>query len=314
MTDSLLVVGTGALACLFASQLAAAGVQVTMLGTWREGLEALRSHGVRVAGDGGDRDYPVRATADPADCAGARLALVLVKSWQTERAARQLAECLAADGLALTLQNGLGNRESLAAALGAERVALGVTTTGATLVGPARVRPGGEGVVSLGEHARLEPLAAMLRRAGFVVDSVPQADDLLWGKLVINAAINPLTALLRCPNGELVERPSARELMAGAAREAAAVAEALDRRLAYDDAVSVSEDVARRTAVNHSSMFQDVQRGAPTEIDAICGAVVEAGERCGVPTPVNRTLWLLVGAVVEGVSDRRDAEDAEQEL
>jgi 2-dehydropantoate 2-reductase len=240
----------------------------------------------------------VQATADPAECAGARLALVLVKSWQTERAARQLAECLAPDGLALTLQNGLGNRESLEHALGAERVALGVTTTGATLVGPGQVRPGGEGTVSVGEHPRLELLVSLLRQAGFAVEVVPEADDLLWSKLVVNAAINPLTALLRCPNGELVVRPSARELMGSAAREAAAVAEALGRQLTYADPVAISEDVARRTGANHSSMFQDVLRGAPTENDAICGAIVAAGEKRGVPTPVNRTLWLLVKALV----------------
>lgn len=300
MNDSLLIVGTGALACLFASRLAAAGVRITMLGTWPEGLEALRAHGVRLAeAVGSERAYPVQATADPADCASARFALVLVKSWQTERAARQLVECLAPDGLALTLQNGLGNRESLARALGAERVALGVTTTGATLVGPARVRPGGEGAISLGAHPRLEPLANLLRGAGFAVETVPEADDLLWSKLVINAAINPLTALLRVPNGELLNRSSTRILMAAAAREAAGVATALGRRLTFPDPVAAAEDVARRTAANHSSMFQDVQRSAPTEIDAICGAIVAAGEQCTVPTPVNRTLWLLVKALVE---------------
>ncbi|MCO5245157.1 MAG: hypothetical protein M9927_15265, partial [Anaerolineae bacterium] len=68
----------------------------------------------------------------------------------------------------------------------------------------------------------------------------------------------------------------------------------------FDDPVLAAEDVARRTAANHSSMFQDMLRGAPTEIDAICGAVVEAGEQTGVLTPVNRTLWRLVRAAVNG--------------
>ena len=300
MNDVLLIVGTGALACLFAARLAAAGVQVTLLGTWREGLETLRAHGVRLLkADGSANAFPVRATDNPADCEGSRLALVLVKSWQTERAAAQLAGCLAPDGLALTLQNGLGNREKLAAVLGQSRVALGVTTTGATLLGPGQVRPGGEGTLSLGAHPRLEPLAALLEQAGLAVEIVPEADDLLWSKLVINAAINPLTALLRVPNGALLARPSARALMATAAREAAAVATALDRRLTYPDPITMAEAVARRTATNHSSMYQDVLRGAPTEIDAICGAIVTAGKDCGVPTPVNRTLWLLIEALNE---------------
>ncbi len=301
--DSVLIVGTGAMACLFASRLAAVGIPVTMLGTWREGLETLRQHGVTVVEDGGqERAYPVHVTDDPSECRGAQLALVLVKSWQTERAARQLAQCLVAEGVALTLQNGMGNREKLAEALGARRVALGVTTLGATLVGPGRVRPAGEGVIALSIHSRLEPLKALFRRADFSLEDAPDPDALLWGKLVINAAINPLTALLGVPNGALLERPSARALMATVAREAAAVAQALGIRLPYTDPVAAAENTARRTASNRSSMLQDLLRGSPTEIDAICGAVVRSGEQADVPTPVNRTLWQLVKAREAGTS------------
>jgi 2-dehydropantoate 2-reductase len=271
-----------------------------MLGTWPEGLQALRKNGVRLVGTGGsEKAYPVVATADPADCVGTGNALVLVKSWQTERAARQLADCLSPQGLALTLQNGLGNREKLVEILGQQRVALGVTTAGASLVGPGRVRRGGEGAIALGAHPRLESLASLLRWAGLTIEIVPTSEALLWSKLVINAAINPLTALLRIPNGELLTRPAARTLLAAVATEAAAVAAALGQRLTYQDPVAATEEVAHRTASNTSSMLQDVLRDAPTEIDAICGAIVAAGEAAGVPVPVNRTLWQLVQALVE---------------
>ncbi len=295
---SLILVGTGALASLFGARLAAAGVQVTMLGSWPEGLAALREQGVRlVEADGPEWAWPVRVAADPADCCGIPYALVLVKAWQTGRAAQQLAACLPADGLALTLQNGWGNRETLEQALGSERVALGTTTLGATLLAPGVARAGGQGPVTLGSHPRIAPLADLLAAAGFDVRMAEDVAGLAWGKLVINAAINPLTALLRAPNGALLARPDARKLMSLAAVEAAAVGIAQGLRLPFDDAATAAEDVARRTAANHSSMFQDVQRGRPTEIDAICGAVVQAGERLGVPTPVNRTLWLLVRAL-----------------
>ena len=105
MDESLLIVGTGAMACLFAARLSAAGVGVMMLGAWQEGLEALRAHGVRVmGGDGGERVYPVQVADDPVGCAGARYALVLVKSWQTSRAARQLAECLSPEAAQQRIQ------------------------------------------------------------------------------------------------------------------------------------------------------------------------------------------------------------------
>ncbi len=303
--SSLLLIGTGALASLFGARLAAAGVSVTMLGSWTEGLAALRQHGVRLVEadpsgtvpSGVERAYSVRTVSDPAECRGIPYALVLVKAWQTARAAQQLAACLPADGLALTVQNGWGNRETLEQTLGPERVALGITTLGATLLAPGVVRAGGQGPVTLGNHPRIQPLAGLLRAAGFEVRMADHVAGLAWGKLVINAAINPLTALLRVPNGVLLERPEARELMGLAAAEAAAVGLARGLTLPFADPVAAAEDVARRTAANHSSMFQDVQRGRPTEIDAICGAVVHAGQRVGVATPVNRTLWLLVRAL-----------------
>jgi 2-dehydropantoate 2-reductase len=297
-SDSILIAGTGAMACLFAARLSATGIPVTMLGTWKAGLETLQNEGVTIIElDGSQHTYPVMATSDTKQCAGARYALVLVKSWQTWRTGRQLHECLIQEGVALTLQNGIGNREALSQTLGAKRVALGVTTIGAHLLGPGRIKLAGEGVITLGIHSRLGPLADMLRSSSFVVENDPDPDVLLWGKLVINAAINPLTALMGVPNGELLKRPTARSLMVALAREAAAVAVALGVRLPYPDPVVATESIARRTANNRSSMLMDVERGAPTEIDAICGAIIRSGEQTSVPTPVNRTIWQLVKAL-----------------
>ena len=298
-STNILIVGTGALATLFACRLAHAHYGITMLGTWQAGLSALSENGARLVDiHGNEQAITVRATDDPHECRGTKYALVLVKSWQTERAARQLATCLAGDGLAITLQNGLGNREILVRKLGADRVALGSTTTGATLLGPGLVRPGGEGIVSIESHPAITPLQKVLSAAGFAVDVVNDAGSLLWGKLIINAAINPLTALLGIPNGKLLERSSARELMSALAREVADVAAAERIRLPFSDPVKAAEDVAHKTAANHSSMFQDIRRGAPTEIDAICGAVVRAGKKHNLPTPANWACWHLVKAMV----------------
>lgn len=293
----ILIVGTGAMACLFGARLAPYA-DVTLLGTWPDGIAALQDRGVcLVEGDGSEQSYPVRATSDPAQCVNSRHALVLVKSWQTSRAARQLSACLTPDGIALTLQNGLGNLEQLQEALGEERAALGVTTVGATLLDPGRVRAGGVGSTYLASHPRLLPLAEMLRQAGFEVKTAEDLESLVWGKLTINTAINPLTALLGIPNGELLARPHALALMSEAAEETAAVAAARGVHIVHTDPGAVAIEVAGRTASNLSSMFQDIQRGAPTEIDAICGAVALEGESLGVPTPVNRTLWHLVRAL-----------------
>ena len=249
--------------------------------------------------EGNQHQFEVRVTDNPRECKGIKYALVLVKAWQTERVAGQLEECLAdaPRGLAITLQNGLGNRETLAHSLGLSRVALGTTTTGATLLGPGLVRAGGEGVISIERHAALSPIEQALKSARFNVNIVEDAQSLIWGKLVINAAINPLTALLRIPNGNLLERPTAREMMGALAIETAQVAEAEKIRLQFPDPVAAAEEVALKTATNYSSMLQDVLRGAPTEIDAICGEVVKIAQKHHIDTPANWACWKLVKAI-----------------
>lgn len=297
MIEPVLIAGTGAMACLFAARLSAAGVAVTMLGTWQDGLAALRRYGVRLQVSDVETAFPVNAVEDPGQVVECKLALVLTKAWQTERVGRQLVQCLASDGLALTLQNGMGNRETLEAYLGPDRVAAGSATLGATLLGPGLVKSGGEGVIRLSLESKLDDMAATLTYAGFALEREKDIEAIMWAKLVINAAINPLTALLDVCNGELLRRPSAEALMAAAATEAACVAKAHGVRLPFTDPVAAARTVAERTASNHSSMLQDVRRRARTENDAISGAVVRLGEKAGVDTPVNRTLWQLVQAL-----------------
>ncbi|MFN8412137.1 MAG: 2-dehydropantoate 2-reductase [Anaerolineales bacterium] len=299
MKQDILLVGTGALATMFAARLSAAGHGVHMLGTWKKGLAELQQHGARIVDtNGNEQSYEVHATDNPREVRDAKYALVLVKSWQTERAAHQLKEALASNGLAITLQNGIGNRETLTRDLGPARVSLGVTTTGATLLGPGLVKMGGEGVLSLEQNQALGPLEAALRSSHFNLQIVDDAQSLIWGKLVINAAINPLTALLQVSNGELLSHPKARKMMGELARETAQVAAAEHVHLPFNNPVDAAEDVARKTATNYSSMFQDVLRGAPTEIDAISGAVLKRGVKHGIKTPYTKACWTMVRATV----------------
>ena len=293
--EAILILGTGALATLFGSRLAKAGVSVSMLGGWREGLATLEENGARVEGE--ERGYPVFATSDPAKCKGFHSALVLVKSWQTPRAAAQLASCLDEEGVALTLQNGLGNDSVLASFLGWDRVARGVTSLGATLLGPGLVCEGGAGPVTVETNRRTAFLKKVLRRAGFKVEVVRDIQSRVWGKLVVSSAINPLTALLRVKNGELLERPPIRSLMRELACETSEVAKSEGVRLPFENPGEAAEEVARRTAGNLSSMLQDVMRGVETEIEVINGEVVRLAEAKDLMVPVNRTILSLVNAI-----------------
>ena len=298
MRERALIVGTGAMACLFAARLAPQ-VDVVMAGTWRAGLDALRKDGVVLEVDGARASHRVEVADYSADLPAFRFALVLVKAYQTDAAGQALRRWLTPDGVAVTLQNGLGNLESLVRALGEERAVLGVTTAGATLLQPGHVRAGGDGPTRVARHPRTPPLVALLRAAGLDAALSDDALGLAWGKLVLNCAVNPITALLRLPNGGLLrsEASSALEVAYQAADEAARVARSAGIRLPYAEPRAELERVLRRTAGNRSSMLQDVDNARPTEVEAISGAVVaEAGEH-GVPVPVNRLLLALVRAL-----------------
>ena len=227
-----------------------------------------------------------------------KFAILLVKSWQTKGVAQQLKKHLTEDAVALTLQNGLGNGEVLRNILGAERVAQGVTTVGASLIKPGVVKMSGDAQVSMGTHPRLEAIESLFRASNFEVTLVADIQSLIWSKLVINAAINPLTALLDIPNGDLLKIPEARKMMAELALETASLAKAQNIPLTFENPVEEVERVAKQTATNTSSMLQDLRRSAPTEIDMISGAITKIGEKFSLPTPTNKICWQLIKSKV----------------
>jgi 2-dehydropantoate 2-reductase len=299
------VVGPGALGCLFAGLLALDGHDVRLLGRRREQTDAIDRNGIVVERDGQERRASVRAGTDPSTLGPVDLAIVLVKATDTATAAPSLPAFLTAGAPAVSLQNGLGNVEALTIVLGVGRVLGGISSQGATLLGDGHIRHAGFGPTSLAEASgvltpRAEMVATVLDRAGLVASAYPDAAPLIWGKLIANAAINPLGALLRCRNGQTVERPAARELFYGLAREAGAVAVKLGVVLPFDDPAAHAESVARVTANNCNSMLQDIEAGRRTEIEAINGAVVRLGQEHGVPTPLNATVTQMIRALEQG--------------
>lgn len=296
------IIGTGAMACLFAGRLEPLA-EVVLVGSWREQLAALQGGLSLVQADGHITRHWVTATDRPETVSPVDVALVLVKSYQTQAAIGRIRPILADYGPIITLQNGGGNLEQLCQEFGEERTTVGVTSQGAALVRPGVVMDTGPGVTYLAHPARLAGklggIITYLRAAHFDLRLVKNADSLIWGKLAVNAGINPLTALLNVPNGFLAENATARQVLLAAAQEVEAVAASQGIRLPYADTHSAAAEalrVAQATADNISSMLQDIRRGSRTEVDAICGVVVEAGRRQGVPTPVNAQLWAWVKA------------------
>ena len=304
------IVGAGAMGGVVGFYLAAVA-EVVLVDPWDEHVAAINAGGISCEHAGVSVARPARAVSDPVDAGACDAAIVLVKARQTAWAAEACRALLAPGAVAYTLQNGVGNREALAAVLGDRRVGQGVTALGGTLLEPGRVRHAGMGPTTLSatpDRAQAEALAALLSAAGLPTGVSGDVEALLWGKLVVNVGINALAALLRVPNGALAELPATRALLAAAVNEAVAVARARGVLLPYADPVAHVEGVARATGANRASMLQDVLRGAPSEIDAINGAVVREGARLGVPTPLNSALTALVAALDASAAQRIEAE------
>ena len=159
------------------------------------------------------------------------------------------------------------------------------------------VRAAGDGITSLEQNRHSAEICTLIQKTGMTAEIVQDADSIIWGKLVINSAINPLTALLRIPNGQLLENSSARQVMSALAMETTSVAGALGVHLPFADPIQFVEEAATKTATNYSSMLQDIRRGAHTEIDAICGAITRLGNQHGRPVPHNWLMWQLVQAL-----------------
>jgi 2-dehydropantoate 2-reductase len=298
------VVGTGALGSLFAARLALVErAEVTMAGRWREALEAIAGRGLALDDGQAIRRVPMVALRLEALLPPADLILILVKNHQTAAVADLAVKGLAPDGLVLSLQNGLGHREVLERA-SPGRVACGVATVGARLLSPGHVRAG-PGRLEIGRdprlHGRIARSAALLTDAGFGVTLSDDLEASVWRKLAVNCAVNALSAVRRVENGRLLQDPVDRRVLEEAAREVGRVALARGVRLGADPA-ALAIEAATRTGFNRSSMLQDVERGAATEIEALNGAVVREARRLGIPTPVNDRLYEQVLALARPVA------------
>lgn len=299
------IIGPGALGCLLGALLFEAGEDVGLVDYRPERVALLRRQGLQVGTQAGStRTVPVPIGL-PHQVAPADLTIVAVKAHQTRAAAQYLPRLLAAGGLALSLQNGLGNLEEMAAVVGPERLLAGVAFLGVTRTAPGQVILAGPGLISIGAPAgsQVSPaetarVVAAFNRAGLECREQDDIEAALWEKLLVNVGINPLTALLRVPNGALPKLPEAWDLALAAAAEALAVARAAGINLTVDPEARLRQ-VCVATAANRSSMLQDVLAGRETEIEALNGQVSARGQALGVPTPMNDFLTRLLRALAQ---------------
>lgn len=303
------IVGPGALGCFLGVMLARRNHDVLMFDHKLERVEHIRENGIRLEGD--DKRYSVGASTDPKDASKSDLVLICVKAYNTKAAVAPLASTLA-DGSAriLTLQNGIGNIELLVDAFGEERVWGGITSQGATALGPGYARHAGRGDTIIGafkpenEKKRLDDVAGIFNDAGMPTRIEENVQSVIWSKLIINVGINALTAITRLRNGELLKHPETELLMKQVVEEAVALSEARGVKLVFDNPLERVRNVAECTAGNISSMLQDVNAKRKTEIDQINGAVAQYGMEMGVPATVNQALTNIVKTIEKTYNTR----------
>ena len=299
-----LVVGPGAMGCLHAALLSEAGVRAALLDHRPERARRIDKQGIILEREGNEETIAVRCSADAADLAPARLALLLVKAYATEEATRHALPALGEDGGVLTLQNGLGNYERIAEIIPQARVLAGTTTSGATLLGEGHVREAGRGFAQFGSptgnHRRAREAANSLRAAGIECEPASSVDEVLWTKAIVNAGINPITALTGLPNGRLVEIEALAELLRAVTEEVSDIARACGI-FVREGIVETVESICEKTGGNRSSMLQDIDAGRRTEIEYINGEIARRGEERGLAAPLCRMLTALVKGREEAV-------------
>jgi 2-dehydropantoate 2-reductase len=294
------VVGAGAMGSLFGAMLAEAGNEVWLYDVWVEHVKTINKDGLRIEREGQTRTLSIEATTDPEQIGQAELVIIFVKSTHTASAAETARKLAGSDGAVMTLQNGMGNADILSEFIDPERVLAGTTSHGATLLGPGSIRHAGVGATTIGAWAETErgreracKLSDFFTKIGIETEAVDDVRSVLWNKLLINIGINAITALTTIKNGQILDLEITRQLSRNAVEEAMKIAGQMNIKV-REDAVDHVYAVAEATALNRSSMGQDVDNNRQTEIGTINGFIVRQAKRLGLKAPVNETLTALV--------------------
>ena len=295
---SVAVVGAGAMGCLFAARMAETGAKVTVIDVDRHRLDAIRDNGILLTDDAGTRAIRVQAALAQDFPGPVDLLLLFTKGMHSAAAVASVAHLRHCAPIALTLQNGIGNAEILAATFRSERVVMGTALIPADLTVPGAVETHGFASLQLGAFADADAetvgrVGDLLERSGFAVHRQPAIAVAMWEKLAFNAALNAIGMICRVPNAGL-DNLAGRRIAAAVVDEAVAVAASKGLTLDRDNIVRNIDAALREHGAHKASMLQDREAGRASEMETIYGAIAAQGKRESVATPVCDTLADLV--------------------
>ncbi len=294
-----IVLGAGAMGCLFGAAFHRAGADVTLVDVNQPHVDAITANGLEVDLRSGPETLPLRAALPTDVHRPADLVLVFTKTFHTAAALEGISAAVGDDTHLLSLQNGLGNDRRLAEFVSHDRVMAGASMLPSDMVGPGRIRSHGEGYSKLypafdGDPAMARRVADLLTQGGLETVLDPKIHEVIWSKAIFNATMNPLCTLTRRTPGFLGANAEARATIRAAVAEGVAAAHAngvmVDGQPIYD----LTETSMVDHADHEPSMLQDMNAGRRTEVDAITGAIVTAAKEAGGEAPVLETLWHLV--------------------
>jgi 2-dehydropantoate 2-reductase len=299
------IVGPGAMGCLFASLLSKSKTnEVWLLDKNPARAKYLNSRGIRVTGLSKINIPPVRikVTTCAKQIGVTDIIILFVKSYDTREAIIRAIPCVNENTLILTLQNGLNNILTIKKNLIAQSLAnfyAGTTSHGATLIRDGIINHAGKGETIVGRVGAARPsqckkIKRIFTGSGIDTRITGNVEGIIWSKLILNSAINPLATVSGCRNGSLVKIDSLKELLFSVTQESTRVVYKKNIKLPYKDVKTKVAGVCDMTRDNINSMLQDILKNKQTEIDYINGAIAREGRKSGVKTPLNDMLWQMV--------------------
>jgi 2-dehydropantoate 2-reductase len=302
--------GAGALGATIGGVLTEGGNDVWLIDAYQAHVDAMNSTGLSMLDGEIERHVKVKARTNCDGIGFADLVIVLVKSFHTRQAVEDAAPIIGPDTMVMSIQNGLGHEEIISSNVGRSRVLAGKTYVGGVFLGPGRVRSGVQGKETIigeldgGITDRVKAVAETFNRAKLITEVSPNIIGVMWDKLLINVAGSALTATTRLTYGGLYSLPILERSGLAAIAEAMEVARASGIKLSIKEPreawIKASSGLPPQFK---TSMLQSLEKGSPTEVDFIHGPVVQWGEKCGVPTPVNETLIACVKGIEYALTD-----------
>ena len=292
------IVGAGALGSLFAYYFSKAEIDYNVYEINEDAVNSIRN-GLTIIKDGSEEKIFPSIGSSPEILSDTDINFIFVKSYSTSDAVKKITPHIKDNSLIVSLQNGIGNYETISELINPELIVYGITTHGASKDGHSILRFGGHGAIEFGGKSResVEKLSSLLHQAhlDFTVTTTPE--KAVWNKALINAGINPIASIMNITNGEIIKNSYLKSLQEKILTEGVLTAEYAGVKIDKTEIIKKTMDVCMNTSLNRCSMLQDITNKRRTEIDYINGKIIEYADNAGIKVPFNESLYYIIKAI-----------------